>query len=228
MCGEWRRTECQPRAVICCHKSRQSSPPVPQYVHWCPGRPCWLSRTTRAGHKESSGCGTGGLSSQACWFPASRSPLPCPATRCATSNSRPCTAICVGIPRSVPAILTTSVSSCTGSCIWCARASPGGTCRPASAPGTASSAASAAGAKTGSGNACWRPWPPAQADLAQVHLDSTHVRCHVSAVGAADGPAAQGLGRSRGGFGTKLHVLVAAAGRLLRVRLTPGQAGDTP
>ena len=68
----------------------------------------------------------------------------------------------------------------------------------------------------------------AQADLAQVHLDSSHVRSHVSAVGAAGGSTAQALGRSRGGFGTKLHVLVEAAGRLVRVRLTPGQAGDTP
>ena len=31
----------------------------------------------------------------------------------------------------------------------------------------------------------------AQADLAQVHLDSSHVRSHVSAVGAAGGSAVQ-------------------------------------
>ena len=67
-----------------------------------------------------------------------------------------------------------------------------------------------------------------RADLSRVHLDSSHVRSHVSAVGGAGGPAAQALGRSRGGYGTKLHVLVDTAGRLLRVRLTPGPAGDSP
>ena len=39
---------------------------------------------------------------------------------------------------------------------------------------------------------------------------------------------AQTQGRSRGGFGTKLHVLVDAQGGLLACRLTPGQAHDRP
>ncbi len=69
----------------------------------------------------------------------------------------------------------------------------------------------------------------AQADLTQVHLGliprAQPCQC---GLGAAGGSATQALGRSRGGFGTKLHVLVEAAGRLLRVRLTLGQAGDTP
>ncbi len=39
---------------------------------------------------------------------------------------------------------------------------------------------------------------------------------------------AQGLGRSRGGFGTKIHVLVDALGNPLKFLLTGGAAGDNP
>jgi transposase len=42
------------------------------------------------------------------------------------------------------------------------------------------------------------------------------------------GQAAQGLGRSRGGFSTKVHVLVDALGNPLKFRLTSGAAGDNP
>jgi len=42
------------------------------------------------------------------------------------------------------------------------------------------------------------------------------------------GQAAQALGRSRGGFGTKLHVLVDALGNPLKFTLTSGAAGDNP
>ena len=65
-----------------------------------------------------------------------------------------------------------------------------------------------------------------QADLnrSAVRLDSTIVRAHVS---AADTPKNQGtdhaLGRSRGGFGTQIHVLADRRGRPLRLRVTGGQ-----
>ena len=36
------------------------------------------------------------------------------------------------------------------------------------------------------------------------------------------------MGRSRGGLSTKIHALVDAAGRPVKLRLTPGQAGDAP
>ena len=36
----------------------------------------------------------------------------------------------------------------------------------------------------------------------------------------------QALGRSRGGFGTKIHVLVDSFGRLLKLVLSPGQSSD--
>jgi transposase len=38
----------------------------------------------------------------------------------------------------------------------------------------------------------------------------------------------QGLGRSRGGFSTKIHVLVDALGNPLKFILTSGAAGDNP
>lgn len=38
----------------------------------------------------------------------------------------------------------------------------------------------------------------------------------------------QALGRSRGGFTTKIHILVDGLGNPLRVLLTPGQAHDSP
>lgn len=36
------------------------------------------------------------------------------------------------------------------------------------------------------------------------------------------------MGRSRGGLTTKIHALVDAEGRPIRLGLTPGQAGDAP
>ncbi len=36
------------------------------------------------------------------------------------------------------------------------------------------------------------------------------------------------MGRSRGGLTTKIHALVDADGRTVRLALTPGQAGDAP
>jgi transposase len=38
----------------------------------------------------------------------------------------------------------------------------------------------------------------------------------------------QALGRSRGGWGTKIHALVEGLGMLAKFRLTGGQAGDSP
>jgi len=40
------------------------------------------------------------------------------------------------------------------------------------------------------------------------------------------GEAEQALGRSRGGFSTKIHVTVGGLGYPLRLRLTPGQRHD--
>jgi transposase len=43
-----------------------------------------------------------------------------------------------------------------------------------------------------------------------------------------DEPADHALGRSRGGWGTKIHILCDAAGTPLHFHLTPGQAHDGP
>jgi transposase len=44
-------------------------------------------------------------------------------------------------------------------------------------------------------------------------FDSTSIRAHVSAAGAKGGGQSQALGRSRGGFGTKIHVKCDLDGR---------------
>ena len=70
------------------------------------------------------------------------------------------------------------------------------------------------------------------ADVKTLMGDSTIVRAHACAAGApAAGqalPPNQALGRSRGGFSTKIHLLVNGLGKPLRALLTPGQAADSP
>ncbi len=58
-------------------------------------------------------------------------------------------------------------------------------------------------------------------------LDSTIVRAHQHAAGAKGSCAnAEALGRSRGGFGTKIHVACDGVGKPVRIILTPGQDHD--
>ena len=64
-------------------------------------------------------------------------------------------------------------------------------------------------------------------DLQSVLIDSTIIRAHPCAAGAADSNAeAEALGRSRGGFGTKIHAITDALGNPLDFVLTGGQASD--
>jgi hypothetical protein len=66
-------------------------------------------------------------------------------------------------------------------------------------------------------------------DLENLIIDSTLVRAHPSAAGAPaarGGQANQALGRSRGGFTTKIHISVDAQGKLLLPHLTAGQRHD--
>src|SRR3954452_7899095 len=65
------------------------------------------------------------------------------------------------------------------------------------------------------------------AHLVQM-LDSTVVRAHVSAAGAKGGQDGQALGRSRGGFSTKIHLKADLDGLPLAFHLTEGQASDSP
>ena len=89
----------------------------------------------------------------------------------------------------------------------------------------------------------------ADPDLSAVRRDSTVVRAHVSAAGAQRPPADQAavlrahvsaagapqnkgtdpaLGRSRGGFGTQIHILADRRGRPLRLRVTGTSATTAP
>lgn len=65
-------------------------------------------------------------------------------------------------------------------------------------------------------------------DMEYLILDSTIVRAHPCAAGASKkgGQAEQALGRSRGGFSTKVHVGVDGLGNPLRFILTGGQRHD--
>jgi transposase len=72
-------------------------------------------------------------------------------------------------------------------------------------------------------------------ELGMVFLDGTVIRAHQKAAGArkqgrtpAASAEAQALGRSRGGFSTKGHVVADAGGRAIAFALTPGQAAELP
>ena len=65
------------------------------------------------------------------------------------------------------------------------------------------------------------------ADLENVMLDSTIVRANACAAGLYKNSQAQeALGRSAGGFSTKIHALVDSLGNPLKFILTPGQHHD--
>lgn len=66
-----------------------------------------------------------------------------------------------------------------------------------------------------------------EADLQDVSIDSTVARAHACAAGAAKSCAEdEALGRSRGGFGCKIHAVVDALGLPIKFILTGGQAAD--
>jgi hypothetical protein len=60
-----------------------------------------------------------------------------------------------------------------------------------------------------------------------LFVDSTAVRAHQHAAGGPDGED-RALGRSRGGFSTKIHLAAADPRTALAVALAAGQAGDAP
>ncbi len=66
-------------------------------------------------------------------------------------------------------------------------------------------------------------------DMEGVIPDTTVIRAHMCAAGGSKkngGQDEQALGRSRGGFSTKIHLIVDALGNPLRFILTPGQRHD--
>jgi transposase len=62
-------------------------------------------------------------------------------------------------------------------------------------------------------------------DLEYLSIDATIVRAHPCSAGYGD-QSEQGLGRSKGGFSTKIHVKVDALGNPLKFLVTPGQSSD--
>jgi len=63
-------------------------------------------------------------------------------------------------------------------------------------------------------------------DLEWLLLDSTVIRAHPHAAGMNTDGDDQALGRSRGGFGTKLHLAADALGNPVTLHLSPGQDAD--
>lgn len=64
-------------------------------------------------------------------------------------------------------------------------------------------------------------------DVESIMLDGSIVRAHACASGyKKDSQETQALGRSKGGFTTKIHALVDALGNPLRFILTPGQSSE--
>ncbi len=63
-------------------------------------------------------------------------------------------------------------------------------------------------------------------DMESVIIDTTVVRAHPCAAGARKSSEDQALGRSRGGFSTKIHVQVDALGNPLDFLLSAGQVSD--
>ena len=64
-------------------------------------------------------------------------------------------------------------------------------------------------------------------DLQSVSIDGTVIRAHACAAGAAHSTAEkEALGRSRGGFGCKIHAAVNTLGLPIKFILTPGQSAE--
>jgi len=68
----------------------------------------------------------------------------------------------------------------------------------------------------------------AAASSERLLVDSTVVRAHQHSAGAKVAASKRQTGRSRGGVGTKVHVIACDAKTALAVTLTPGQAHDAP
>ena len=64
-------------------------------------------------------------------------------------------------------------------------------------------------------------------DGQSIMIDSTIIRAHPCAAGyKKDSQTEQALGRSKGGFTTKIHAIVDGLGQALKFCLTPGQRND--
>lgn len=66
-----------------------------------------------------------------------------------------------------------------------------------------------------------------QLDWGTHYVDGTVVRAHQHAAGAVGGQADEALGRSRGGFSTKIHVRAEGAGRPMAFVLSGGERHES-
>ena len=111
-----------------------------------------------------------------------------------------------------------SAAFCTGSTTSCVRGSRGGTCSAASDTDTGLFRRDRRWCQAGVWEWLVAACAAERGQPCRVHLATTHVHAHPVSAGARrdqGGQDAQAQGRSRGGFGTKLHVLVDAQGGLL-------------
>ncbi|WP_156483797.1 IS5 family transposase, partial [Azotobacter vinelandii] len=67
-----------------------------------------------------------------------------------------------------------------------------------------------------------------QIRIEAISLDSSIVKVHPDGTGAPKKNGPQALGRSRGGWSTKLHLVAADDRNVVTWSLTAGQAGDAP
>ena len=68
-----------------------------------------------------------------------------------------------------------------------------------------------------------------QADMNHIMIDGTYVHAHKHSAGARHTSGInQALGRSRGGFTSKIHAVVDALGNLLAFTVTAGQYSEYP
>ncbi|MGL4190158.1 MAG: IS5 family transposase [Sphaerotilus sulfidivorans] len=67
-----------------------------------------------------------------------------------------------------------------------------------------------------------------QVRIEAVSLDSTIMKVHPDGTGAPKKAGPQSIGKSRGGWTTKLHLVAASACDVVTWSLTPGQAADGP
>ena len=103
----------------------------------------------------------------------------------------------------------------------------GATCRRGSANGTPCGSNSAAGASLGVWDLLLQALADSGGALDMLQMiDSTIVRAHRCAAGEITEAQNQALGRSRGGFSTKIHLRCNAAGLPIGVILSEGEAHD--
>jgi transposase len=79
--------------------------------------------------------------------------------------------------------------------------------------------------RTGTWHKLWNLLaPPTRGKSA--FLDSSHIKVHRSGLNPVGGREAQAIGKSRGGWNTKLHAMVDAVGAPCALSLSPGNEAD--